>query len=218
MSRAGKASCILLTRCLVSDAQVGLHCENPRLNRPKGRAASSTLFHVIPRWPLPSQARSGHGSSRAVRLSSYTPTELHACTHRKTKGCPKWHPVAYLVVIIVFTLRISKCRLDRLWTRYRRTRYRRLPNCMPVVLLDYGAAWLTSYIAIKLHCYQAIGPLGYAWGRIRKSFRCPNRWRDHAGGIVIEEIMRYVGRNAPIRTVESKGTTVEEHITYIRGS
>lgn len=31
---------------------------------------------------------------------------------------------------------------------------------MPIVLLDYGAAWLPSHIATKLHCYQAIWLLG----------------------------------------------------------
>jgi len=87
-----------------------------------------------------------------------------------------------------------------------------------LAIVDYWIACQFCSWTIEPHGYQAIGPLGYAWGRTQRSFRCPNRWRNHAGGIVIEEIMPYVGRNAPISTVESKGTTVEEHPLYIRGS
>lgn len=44
----------------------------------------------------------------ATRLPSYTPTPLQSYTPTikqasgKTEGCPKWHPVGWLLVIIFF--------------------------------------------------------------------------------------------------------------------
>lgn len=65
----------------------GVIGRSSQVNCPKGRAAGSTLFHVIPRYLLPSRINSGPGlpapyaclisRCRAIQLRVYRATRLH---------------------------------------------------------------------------------------------------------------------------------------------